>query len=99
MLEFGYNTTLTIAEPFMGKKNLSTYTSLKWFMYLDLLGVDDEMKDFIFGLYLPLLEEHIGHIKLTVLEKAELLENTIGTVAKLLYGFVWQEEVIDFGGL
>ena len=67
-------------------------------MYLDLLGVDEEMKDFIFGLYLPLLEEHIGHIKLTVLEKAELLENTIGTVTKLLYGFVWQEEVIDFGG-
>ena len=64
-----------------------------------MLGVDDEMREFIFGLYLPLLEEKIGHIELTVLEKAELWENTIGTVTKLLYGFVWQEEVIDFGGL
>ena len=56
------------------------------------------MRNFIFGQYLPLLDEKIGHIELSLLEKAELFENTIGTVIKLLYGFVWQEEVIDFGG-
>ena len=68
------------------------------YIVLDLLGVDDEMRNFIFGQYLPLLDEKIGHIELSLLEKAELFENTIGTVIKLLYGFVWQEEVIDFGG-
>ena len=64
----------------------------------DLLGVDVEDKDFIFELYLPLLQEKIGHIQLSVLEKAELTENTIGSVIKLLYAFLWQEHVIDFGG-
>ena len=58
----------------------------------------DHDKDFIFELYLPLLQEHIGHIKLSILEKAELTENTIGSVVKLLYAFLWQEHVIDLGG-
>ena len=28
----------------------------------------------------------------------ELGTNTLATVVKLLYAFVWQEDVIDFGG-
>ena len=36
---------------------------------------------------------------LTTLEKAELLENTLGTVMKLLFAFLWQEAVIDLNGL
>ena len=63
-----------------------------------MLGVEEEDKDYIFELYLPLLQEHIGHIKLSILEKAELTENTIGSVIKLLYAFLWQEHVIDLGG-
>ena len=65
----------------------------------DLLGVPAESKDFIFEHYLPLLQEHIGHIELTLVEKTKLFENTIGTAMKLLYAFVWQEAVIDFGGI
>ena len=61
--------------------------------------MEEEDKAFIFDLYLPLLQEKIGHIQLSVLEKAELTENTIGSVIKLLYAFVWQEKVIDFGGI
>ena len=64
-----------------------------------MLGVEEEDKEFIFELYLPLLQENIGHIQLSILEKAELTENTIGSVIKLLYAFVWQEHVIDFGGI
>ena len=30
---------------------------------------------------------------------AELFENTIGTITKLLYAFFWQESIIDLGGL
>ena len=67
--------------------------------FSDLLGIEEEDKDFIFELYLPLLQEKIGHIQLSVLEKAELTENTIGSVIKLLYAFLWQEHVIDFGGI
>ena len=63
---------------------------------LDLLGVGEKDKEFIFSTYLPVLEENIGHIELSLLEKAELSENTLGTVIKLLYAFVWQEGVIKF---
>lgn len=66
---------------------------------MDLLGVGQEDREFIFDLYLPLLDEHIGHIDLTLEESAELLENTIGTVIKLLYGFFWQESIIDLTGI
>ena len=37
-------------------------------------------------------------VQLSVLEKAQLLENTLGTVTKLLFAFFWQEKVIDLGG-
>ena len=67
--------------------------------FLDLFGVDEEFRQFIFDLYLPLLEEHIGHISLSILEKAELLENAVGTVLKLFYAFFWQESIIDLGGI
>ena len=60
--------------------------------------MDEEVKEFIFDSYLPVLENQIGHIDLDLLESAELLENTLGTVIKLLYAFVWQEKVIDLGG-
>ena len=65
---------------------------------MDLFGLNPEEKKFIFELYLPLLEEHIGHIDLTLEESAELFENTMGTVIKLLYAFFWQESIIDLGG-
>ena len=60
------------------------------------MGVGEKDKEFIFSTYLPVLEENIGHIELSLLEKAELSENTLGTVIKLLYAFVWQEGVIKF---
>ena len=63
-----------------------------------MFGVDEEFRLFIFELYLPLLDEYIGHISLSILEKAELLENTIGTIIKFLYAFFWQESIIDLGG-
>ena len=37
---------------------------------------------------------HIGHIELSLVEKAELFENTIGSAIKLLYAFFWQEHVV-----
>lgn len=67
-------------------------------MFSDLFGVPNEMREFIFNSYLPLLDQHIGHINLSLLEKAQLSENTIGTLIKLLYAFFWQESIIDLGG-
>ena len=58
-----------------------------------------EDQEFLLTVYLPLLTELTDTFPLTVLEKAELLENTVGTVMKLLFAFVWQEAVIDLSGL
>jgi len=67
--------------------------------FMDLLGVSEKSKRFIFDKYLPALDDQISHIKLSLEEKAELSENTLGTAFKLLYAFFWQEGVIDLGGL
>ena len=67
-------------------------------LFTDLLGVDEETREFIFEIYLPVLDQNIGHIQLSLLENAELSENTLGTVIKLLYAFVWQESIVDLGG-
>ena len=67
--------------------------------FMDLLGVPVEEQHFFLEIYLPELMVHTDTFPLTVLEKAELLENTIGTVMKLLFAFVWQEAVIDLSGL
>ena len=53
---------------------------------------------FLLETYLPQLQEITDNFPLTSLEKAELLENTVGTVMKLLFAFLWQEDVIDTGG-
>ena len=62
---------------------------------MNLLGVQVEDQRFIFDEYLPLLQQYIGHIQLTGLEQAELNENVIGTVVKLLWAFIWQESIVD----
>ena len=48
--------------------------------------------------YLPAMAELTETVELSLLEKAQLLEDTIGTVIKLLFAFFWQEKVIDLGG-
>ena len=63
------------------------------------MGVPEEEKEFFLLTYLPELEAITDLHPLTTLEKAELLENTLGTVMKLLFAFVWQEAVIDLNGL
>ena len=65
----------------------------------DLLGVKEEEKEFFLLTFLPELVAITDLHPLTTLEKAELLENTLGTVMKLLFAFVWQEAVIDFNGI
>ena len=56
--------------------------------FLDLLGVSPEDNKFFLEDYLPLLEAVNENVSITMLEKAELLENTAGTVLKLLSAFV-----------
>ena len=69
---------------------LGKWLKIKKICFLELFGVDEESRTFIFDHYLPKLDSKISHIQLSLLEKAELTENTIGSVMKLLYAFFWQ---------
>ena len=60
--------------------------------------VEEKQKEFFTDHYLPMLEAEMKDITLTVLEKAQLSENTVPTVTKLLYAFLWQEKTINLGG-
>ena len=60
--------------------------------------MSEEEQTFFLSDYLPALAEITQDVQLSVLEKAQLLENTLGTVAKRLFAFFWQEKVIDLGG-
>ena len=55
-------------------------------------------KEFFLDHYLPTLEVQTHNVSLTVLEKAEVLENTAGTLIKIFFAFFWQESIIDLGG-
>ena len=48
--------------------------------------------------FLPQLEVQTHNVSLTTLEKAEVLENTAGTLIKIFFAFFWQESIIDLGG-
>ena len=67
--------------------------------FMDALGVLPEDKKFFLQDYLPLLYNATEDVSISVLEKAELLENTSATVLKLLYAFVWQEATFDLGDI
>ena len=64
-----------------------------------MFGFTEDQKEFFTDHYLPLLDREMEEISLSLVEKAQLSENTIGTVTKLLYAFLWQEKTIDLGGI
>ena len=67
--------------------------------FRDALGVLPEAKKFFLEDYMPLLYNATDDVSISVLEKAELLENTSATVFKSLYAFVWQEGTFDLGDI
>jgi len=65
---------------------------------LDLLGVSEEDHHFLQIDFLPAIRNASSHHYLGLRDRLELGRNTFATALKLLYAFVWQEDVIDFGG-
>ena len=66
---------------------------------LDLLGVEEEDKEFMNTAFLPAIRNASSHHFLGLRDRLELWTNTLATVTKLFYAFFWQEAVIDFGGV
>ena len=58
----------------------------------------EQDKAFFLEEYLPRLEVQTHNVSLSRLEKAEVLENTAGTLIKIFFAFFWQESIIDLGG-
>ena len=58
--------------------------------FLDLLGASVEDKDFMFLHYLPAIRQASSHHYLGLRDRMELARNTLATVAKLLFAFIWQ---------
>ena len=101
LLQFDFNTTLAITSPLIGGLEASILIEdFHGIIYNpDLFGFTEDQKEFFTDHYLPLLDREMEEISLSLVEKAQLSENTIGTVTKLLYAFLWQEKTIDLGGI
>ncbi len=54
----------------------------------------EDLKQFCLIDFLAEVRNATSHIELSVTEKGKIEGNTIGTVIKLLYAFVWQEEAL-----
>jgi len=86
---FGYIVSLLL-DPDTGDQLL--------FPFLDLLGVDQEDRDFFILTFLPAIRKVSSSHYLGLRDRLQLWSNTLATVAKLGYAFIWQEAVIDLGG-
>jgi len=67
-------------------------------VFLDLLAVSEEDREFATLHFLPAIREASSGHYLGLRDRLVLLRDTLATVIKLFYAFVWQEKVIDFGG-
>ena len=54
----------------------------------------EDLRKFCLEDYLGEVRQATSHIQLSLEEKGRIEGNTIGTVMKLLYAFLWQEEVL-----
>jgi hypothetical protein len=54
----------------------------------------EDLRQFCLIDYLVEVRAATSHIELSLAEKGQIEGNTIGTVLKLLYAFLWQEEVL-----
>ena len=63
-----------------------------WF--LTFFSMPEDLRKFCLEDYLGEVRQATSHIQLSLEEKGRIEGNTIGTVMKLLYAFLWQEEVL-----
>merc|ERR1712172_157936 len=67
-------------------------------VFLDLLAVSEEDREFTTLHFLPAIREASSEHYLGLRDRLVLWRDTLATVVKLFYAFIWQEKVIDFGG-
>jgi len=62
-------------------------------IFLDLLAVSDEDREFATFHFFPAIREASSQHYLGLRDRLVLLQDTLATVVKLFYAFVWQEKV------
>jgi len=58
---------------------------------MDAFNLPNETRAFIFDVYLPEIRAGTADVSLGFLEHAQFQLNTVGTLIKLIYAFLWQE--------
>jgi len=58
---------------------------------MDAFGLPEGTRAFVFDVYLPELRVGTADVSLGYLEHAQFQLNTVGTLMKLIYAFLWQE--------
>jgi len=58
---------------------------------MDAFNLPDDIRSFMFDQYLPEIRLATADINLGLLEKGQFQLNTVGTLVKLIYAFLWQE--------
>jgi hypothetical protein len=60
----------------------------------NIFSMPEELRQFCLVDYLAEVRAATSHIELSLAEKVKIEGNTIGTALKLVYAFLWQEEVL-----
>merc|ERR1719348_2085878 len=58
---------------------------------MDAFSLPEETRAFVFDIYLPEIRAGTADVSLGLLEHAQFQLNTVGTLIKLIYAFLWQE--------
>merc|ERR1712226_1506793 len=59
------------------------------------LGLPDYVLDFFYESYIPVLERALDETKIRFPERVMVFRAFVGTITKLLYAFLWQEDTFD----
>ena len=68
-------------------------------IFLNLFGVNAEYQDFFLNHFLPVIRNATADFYLDAQQKTILIKNTVGTLIKLFYAFVWQEKILYIGDI
>jgi len=63
---------------------------------MSLFQLEEDVQSFILEEYVPTIRAATSDVHLTMDEKSTLLTKFAGTLVKLLYAFVWQEEIFQY---
>jgi len=62
-------------------------------------GLSDEVQKFLLNTFIPTIRDATADINLSLKQRGELVSKFAGTLVKLLYAFMWQEQVVKYNAI